>query len=171
MLSDAVLVFCRSNGLFVVPIKARRMGVNANVLLSPYLLPGHYLPDIFTYSQNVRTPLKGRVAHELFQVASTSGQTLCGKEETPIFASPSLSFPSPVCLSWLGSGLPRPLLTPGNTCLNPWIINRHLCHLSSPICGILLEFDSAGERQKYLKDVSSSEMKAENEHWDHKFLW
>ena len=60
MLSDAVLVFCRSNGLFVVPIRARRMGVNANVFVSPYLLPKHYLPDIFTYIPNVRTsPLKG----------------------------------------------------------------------------------------------------------------
>ena len=93
-------VFCRSNGLFVVSIRARRMGANANVLVSPYLLPEHYLPDIFTYSPNVRTsPLKGSVVQELFQVASTSGQTLCGKEETPIFASASLSFPSPVCLS------------------------------------------------------------------------
>ena len=79
MLSDAVLVFCRSNGLFVVPIRARRMGVN--VLVSPYLLPKHYLPDIFTYSPNIRTsPLKGSVVQELFQVASSSGQTLCGKE-------------------------------------------------------------------------------------------
>ena len=83
LLSDAVLVFCRSNGLFVVPIRARRMGVNANVLVSPYLLPGHYLPDVFTYSTNVRTsPLKGSVVQELFQVASSSGQNLCGKEET-----------------------------------------------------------------------------------------
>ena len=104
MLWDAVQVFCRSNGLFVVPIKARRMGVNANVLLSPYLLPGHYLPDIFTYSQNVRTPLKGRVAHELFQVASTSGQTLCGKEETLNGLFPFL--PLPVSLFRLQSACP-----------------------------------------------------------------
>ena len=81
MLWDAVQVFCRSNGLFVVPIRARRMGVN--VLVSPYLLPKHYLPDIFTYSPNIRTsPLKGSVVQELFQVASSSGQNLCGKEET-----------------------------------------------------------------------------------------
>ena len=83
ILWDAVRVFCGSNGLFVVPIRARRMGVNANVFVSPYLLPKHYLPDIFTYIPNVWTsPLKGSVVQELFQVASTSGQTLCGKEET-----------------------------------------------------------------------------------------
>ena len=100
ILWDAVRVFCGSNGLFVVPIRARRMGVNANVFVSPYLLPKHYLPDIFTYSPNIRTsPLKGSVVQEHFRWPKFVRKRGDSERAFPIFASASLSFPSPVCLS------------------------------------------------------------------------
>ena len=62
-----------------------------------------YLP--IAYTPNVRTsPLKGSVVQELFQVASTSGQTLCGKEETLNGLFPFL--PLPVSLFRLQSACP-----------------------------------------------------------------